>query len=221
MVSMRYLSSMLCCFVLCFAKESEPTSSYQPYVAKNYTYLKGMQGFTDALLDLHFKLYQGYVNNCNLLMEKLNNLESSQQMRSLEWGAFKRRLGWEFDGMRLHELYFENMGGKGDSKKGPEIIKALEKEFSSFNQWKDAFIATGLMRGIGWVILYQDKATKKLINTWISEHDLGHLASCSPLLVMDVWEHAYITEFGLNREKYIQAFFQNIDWKVVNQRFLE
>ena len=154
-------------------------------------------------------------------MEKLNNLESSQQMRSLEWGAFKRRLGWEFDGMRLHELYFENMGGKGDSKQGPEIIKALEKEFSSFNQWKDAFIATGLMRGIGWVILYQDKATKKLINTWISEHDLGHLASCSPLLVMDVWEHAYITEFGLNREKYIQAFFQNIDWKVVNQRFLE
>ncbi len=189
------------------------------YTPKDFSYLKGMNGFSNALLELHFTLYQGYVKNCNLLLEKLQALDDSQQMRSAEWGALQRRLGWEFDGMRLHELYFENLAGKGDKKDGAEIVSALEKQFGSFESWKQAFISTGMIRGIGWVVLYKDPITQKLINCWINEHDVGHLATSSPIIVMDVWEHAYLTEYGLNREKYIQAFFENIDWKVVNRRF--
>lgn len=191
------------------------------YTAKDFQHLKGMQGFSSALLDLHFTLYQGYVKNTNLILQELDQLESSGKMRSYDYGALKRRLGWEFDGMRLHELYFENLGGKADPKSAPKLMQALESQYGSFAAWKESFIATGMMRGIGWVILYIDPMTKKLVNTWINEHDVGHLATCHPLLVMDVWEHAYITEYGLNREQYIQAFFKNIDWVVVNKRYLQ
>lgn len=191
------------------------------YSAKDFSYLKGMAGFPNSLLELHFTLYKGYVKNCNTILEKLQSIEHAQQMRSIEWGALKRRLGWEFDGMRLHELYFENLGGKGEFKPDLKIVKAIEAQFGSYKKWKEAFLSTGLIRGIGWVILYEDPIEKKLLNVWINEHDVGHLATCAPLLVMDVWEHAYITEYGLDREKYIQAFFDNIDWKIVNQRFVQ
>ena len=80
------------------------------YTAKDFQHLKGMEGFSSALLDLHFTLYQGYVKNTNLILQELEQLESSGKMRSYDYGALKRRLGWEFDGMRLHELYFENLG---------------------------------------------------------------------------------------------------------------
>jgi Fe-Mn family superoxide dismutase len=219
------LSKALCILALslvnplCGGQTEDKKELNIAYTPKDFSYLKGMSGFSNSLLDLHFSLYQGYVKNCNLLLEKLQALEDAEQMRSVEWGALKRRLGWEFDGMRLHELYFENLGGKGDRKGGSEIVAALEKQFGSFEAWKQAFISTGMIRGIGWVILYKDPLSQKLINCWINEHDVGHLATSAPLIVMDVWEHAYLTEYGLNREKYLQVFFENIDWKVVNRRF--
>jgi Fe-Mn family superoxide dismutase len=199
---------------------SKATSTYS-YKPRDFSYLKGMPGFSNALLDLHFSLYQGYVKNCQAVLDKLQSLENAGQERSLEWGALKRRLGWEFDGMRLHELYFENLGGKGEQKAASQMLKAIEMQFGSYQKWKEAFISTGMMRGIGWVILYHDPVEKKLINVWINEHDVGHLATSAPLLVMDVWEHAYITEYGLNREKYIKAFFDNIDWSIVDRRFAQ
>jgi Fe-Mn family superoxide dismutase len=219
------ISKALCILALsltCLLSEGqgeEKKKSQNSYTPKDFSYLKGRSGFSNSLLELHFSLYQGYVKNCNLLLEKLQALEEADQMRSIEWGALKRRLGWEFDGMRLHELYFENLGGKGDKQGGVEIVSAIEKQFGSFETWKQAFISTGMIRGIGWVVLYKDPMTQKLINCWINEHDIGHLSTSAPILVMDVWEHAYLTEYGLNREKYIQTFFENIDWKIINRRF--
>jgi Fe-Mn family superoxide dismutase len=178
-----------------------------------------MLGFTEPMLQLHFKLYEGYVKNTNDLLQQLQELSDSGKEGSVAYGALKRRLGWEFDGMRLHELYFGNLGGNGTpDAKSPLYVKIVA-QFGSFDRWKKDFIATGLMRGIGWAVLYLDPSQKRLVNSWINEHDVGHLAGGNPILIMDLFEHAYITEYGLDRAKYIDAFFKNIDWCVVQSRY--
>lgn len=191
------------------------------FKAKNFSQIYGMEGFSDQLLSMHFKLYEGYVKNTNLLQDKLTELVSQGRDRTPEYAGLKRMFGWEFDGMRLHEYYFGNLGGKGKVNSDSPIYRKIIQEFESYAKWKQDFVATGMMRGIGWVILYFDDKTGRLTNTWINEHDLGHLTGNAPLLVMDVFEHAYITEYGLDRNKYIQVFFQNIDWDEVNKRFTE
>jgi len=187
----------------------------QMYTVKDYSRLYSMQGFDQKLLQMHFTLYAGYVKNTNLLLEKLQSMNESG---AYEYGALKRRFGWEYDGMRLHELYFENLGGNGKLDSDSKIQSLLVQQFGSFENWKKDFIATGLIRGIGWTILYMDPVQKRLVNTWINEHDVGHLAGGVPLLVMDVFEHAYMPQFGLDRNKYIETFFFNLDWKEVERR---
>lgn len=198
-------------------QRSRPAQS--EYQAKDYSYLFGMAGFSDALLKLHFQLYQGYVKNSNLLLARLKELEQQDKELSYDYGALKRRVAWEYNGMRLHEYYFDGFGGSEPLDKASELYQKLSKDFGSYEAWKRNFIATGMMRGIGWVILYRDLQTGRLFNTWINEHDLGHLAGGEPLLVMDVFEHAYITQYGLDRGKYITSFFENIDWEKINKRF--
>ncbi|MBS0604122.1 MAG: superoxide dismutase [Verrucomicrobia bacterium] len=191
------------------------------FIAKEYSYLYGMPGFSDALLKMHFQLYQGYVKNTNLLLNRLRELEMQDKDQTYDYGALKRRLGWEWDGMRLHELYFENLGGHDPLDKSDPLFLRIVKDFGSYDNWKKNFISTGLIRGIGWVILYRDPLSGRLFNTWINEHDLGHLAGGEPILVMDVFEHAYITQYGLDRGKYIGAFFDNIHWGKVSGRYNE
>lgn len=189
-----------------------------PYTAKDYSKLIGMEGFSETLLKNHFTLYQGYVNNTNKLMDTLSGMLKEGKTGTPEYAELKRRMGWEFDGMRLHECYFENLGGKGALDKAGKLGKKLAEEFGSYDDWERDFKGVGTMRGIGWVILYQDDVTGKLVNQWINEHDTGHLAGCIPLLVMDVFEHAYMTDYGLKRADYITTFFKNIKWDVVQSR---
>ena len=146
------------------------------FSSKDYSHLLGMAGFDNRLLQMHFTLYEGYVKNANLLLSKLEAMRETDQTGSYEYGALKRRFGWEYDGMRLHELYFENLGGNGEFNKTGPFASALIQQFGSFENWKKDFVATGLMRGIGWAILYVDPIQKKLVNTWINEHDVGHFA---------------------------------------------
>lgn len=192
--------------------------SLTPYVAKDYSSLIGMPGFSDDLLKMHFKLYEGYVKNANDLMSKLQTLSGSN---TYEYGALKRRFGWEFDGMRLHELYFDNLGGNASVDPKSSLYLALASQFGSFEKWKKDFIATGTMRGIGWALLYLDPEADRLMNVWINEHDTGHLATGQPLLIMDVFEHAYMPQYGLDKAKYIDAFFNNIDWDIVTKRYVD
>jgi len=188
------------------------------YQIKDYAHLLGMNGFSDILLNNHFKLYQGYVKNVNLILDKLSALLGAGGDRSPEYAELKRRFGWEFNGMRLHEFYFENLGGK--EQIGPEspIYKKITEDFGSFDIWKQDFVSTGVLRGIGWVILCMEPSNKRLINVWINEHDAGHIAGAQPILVMDVFEHAYFTDYQLDRSKYIEVFFNNINWSGVSKR---
>lgn len=196
-------------------KGKEGGSMYQ---AKDYSKLLGMAGFSDTLLKNHFTLYQGYVTNTNKILELLDELAKAGKGNSPEFSELKRRFGWEFNGMRLHEYYFENLGGTGQLGSSSPLAQKLAKEFGSVQNWESDFKAVGAMRGIGWVILYQDDITGRLFNAWINEHDVGHLSGCRPLLIMDVFEHAFMIDYGLKRADYIQAFFQNINWEAVERR---
>lgn len=205
------------------AQKSEDTGggaqrSVQPYTAQQYPALNGMAGFSEKLIADHLKLYQGYVNNVNALSDKLAALLADGKERTPEYAELKRRFGWEFGGMRLHELYFGNLGGGAP---GPDsrLYKALVRNFGGFEAWKKDFTATGAMRGIGWAVLYQDKASGRLFNAWVNEHDAGQLAGCEPILVMDVFEHAFLTDYRLERAKYIEAFMNAIDWQAAEKRF--
>ncbi|HOG47838.1 MAG TPA: Fe-Mn family superoxide dismutase, partial [Anaerolineae bacterium] len=157
------------------------------YQAMDFNYLLGMPGFSDALLKNHFSLYQGYVNHTNKEIETFTRLEREGKSDSLEFQETKRHFGWEFDGMRLHEFYFSNLGGAGDINETGELKALVATQFGSYEAWEKDFKATGAVRGVGWAILYQDTLTGRLANFWINEHDKGHPAGCMPILVMDCW----------------------------------
>lgn len=192
------------------------------YEAKNFNHLLGLAGLSDKLLENHFILYQGYVNNFNKLDEILVGMEKEGKYGIPEFAELNRRLGWEFNGMRLHELYFNNLAKTPQKiNEQLDLFKAIMKEFGSYEFWEKDFKAMGAMRGIGWVVLYYDEEEGRLFNVWINEHDAGHFSGCVPLLVMDVFEHAYMLDYGIKRADYIEAFMKAIDWKAANSRLLD
>jgi Fe-Mn family superoxide dismutase len=198
-------------------KTMERSQKNMTYVAKDYSNLLDMQGFSDTLLKNHFTLYQGYVTNTNKLADILRQMLEAGNVGTPEYAELKRRFGFEFNGMRLHEIYFENLGGKGVSDY-PAISVALAQEFGSLEKWEKDFRAMGNIRGIGWVSLYQDPASNRLFNCWINEHEVGHLAGCTPLLLMDMFEHAFMTDYGLKKADYVESFFKNVNWAAVGKR---
>ena len=184
------------------------------YTAKNFEHLIGTEGFSEALLKNHFTLYEGYVTNTNKLVELLD----TKEIGTPEYSELQRRLGWEWNGMRMHELYFGNMKSDGTAMKDGTLKQKIEKIYGSVEKWQEGFIGVGKMRGIGWVVLAHDKESDELFSTWVNEHDVGHLVGTTPLLVMDVFEHAFMLDYGIKRADYITAFMKCIDWATVEQR---
>ena len=181
------------------------------YDIKDFSQLLGIKGMSDTILKNHFTLYEGYVNNTNKLVDLMN----SKEVGTPEFSELHRRFGWEWNGMRLHELYFENLS-KEKKIIGVKIKNEIERVWGSFENWEKEFIGMATMRGVGWVMLVKDG--DYLFNVWVNEHDLGHLAQTKVLLVMDVFEHAYITDYGIKRIDYINTFIENIDWDIVEKR---
>lgn len=187
------------------------------YEAKDYSHLLGLEGFSDTLLGNHFKLYQGYVANTNKVLEEINKHEPGTP----EHSELTRRFGWEFNGMRLHELYFENMvkDNKHDFADDTPLIKLIKQQFGSSEACRKDFMDKAKLRGIGWMVMYYDPQGKYIFNTWIGEHAENHLAGCTPLVVMDMWEHAFMVDYGLDKGAYINAFIKALDWNVAEKRF--
>jgi Fe-Mn family superoxide dismutase len=137
------------------------------------------------------------------------------------YSELTRRLGFEYNGMVLHEYYFDNLksGGGGDPDRTAKFIESAESSFGSYEIWKTDFVGIGKMRGVGWAICNQNPANGRLSNHWITLHETGNIAGFDPVLVMDVWEHAYLLDYKpAERPKYIEAFFSNIDWSMVEKR---
>lgn len=184
------------------------------YSPQNYKRLLGTPGFSDQMLHNHFTLYEGYVKNTNTLVEFLD----TKEIGSSEYAELQRRLGWEWNGMRLHELYFGNMKKEKNEMNDGALKEKIQKIYGSVDNWKKNFIGVGTMRGIGWVILYLDTQSDEMFNVWITEHDAGHFSGCKPLLVMDVFEHAYMLDYGLKKIDYMESFWNAVDWSVVEGR---
>ncbi len=184
------------------------------YKLKNFESILGNGILGDDLLRGHFGLYEGYVKNTNKALDLMKNKKGDY-----EFGEISRRFGWEWNGMRLHELYFGNLvkGGSG-LKESDNLYKKIVEDFGSYDNWESNFKSKASMRGIGWVILYLDKESKKLFNVWINEHSEGHLSGAEPLLVLDVFEHAFMPG-GLKKPDYIEAFFKLICWHTVSRRY--
>jgi len=185
--------------------------------------LAGLTGISDKTLEMHFKLYEGYVTNTNTLNERIAAILADGKVDQEEMPAyseFTRRLGFEYNGMVLHEYYFENMkiGGGGDAPRG-DFRSAVERSYPSYEIWKADFVSVGKMRGVGWSICYLNPANGLVSNHWIEMHQSGNVAGFVPLVVMDVWEHAFLLDFKpADRPKYIEAFMANLDWNVVTKR---
>ena len=183
--------------------------------------LSGLKGISDRTLETHFSLYEGYVKNTNMLTENLLEITHKKKVSGKDpaYAELTRRLGFEYGGMVLHEYYFENLAPNGKGSLGKETKDAIEKSFAAFETWSADFAAVGEMRGVGWAILYQDPVTQQLSNHWIALHHIGVPSGFKPILVMDVWEHAYLLDHKPSeRGKYIDAFFSNINWDVVQRR---
>jgi superoxide dismutase, Fe-Mn family len=190
------------------------------YQANDYSKLLGMKGFSDTLLKNHFTLYQGYVTNTNKVIDTLIQMQKDGKSGTPEYAELKRRFGWEFNGMRLHEYYFDNLGGRSGLDHYDPLGKQMQCDFGSYEAWEKDFKATGSMRGIGWAVLYQDNINRRFFNVWVNEHDVSHLAGCVPILIMDVFEHAFMLDYGLKRADYIEAFFQNINWTAAGSKLI-
>lgn len=193
------------------------------YTAKTFD-LSDLTGISNETLAMHFKLYEGYVTNTNVLNQRIADLIGSGTLDPTQSAAFselKRRFGFEYNGMVLHEYYFENMQkhGTGDPSTGDQFVNAATESFGDYDVWKADFMNTGKMRGVGWAAVYQDPSNGAISNHWINLHETGNVAGYKPILIMDVWEHAFIKDYApVDRPKYIEAFFSNINWEVVNSR---
>lgn len=193
------------------------------YQAREFN-LSGLNGISDRTLEIHFKLYEGYVKGTNDLNQRIADFLADgvvDQDETPAYSELKRRLGFEYNGMVLHEYYFGNMKkhGSGDPDQNSDFRKGAAESFGSYEIWKRDFVSVGKMRGVGWAICFQNPANGLLSNHWVSLHEVGNVSGFVPVLVMDVWEHAFILDYKpAERPKYIEAFFSNIDWDTVDGR---
>jgi Fe-Mn family superoxide dismutase len=195
--------------------EQRPT-----HTAKKFD-LSGLAGISDHTLEVHFGLYEGYVKNANLLDEQIADLVRGGKASGADphFAELTRRLGFEYNGVVLHEYYFSNLTKRAGAKPPSDLESALAEPFGDFEMWRKDFSAVGGMRGVGWAIAYYDPRLQRISNNWVTLHEVGNVAGFVPLLVMDVWEHAFMFDYKPSeRGKYIEAFLANVDWNVVGNR---
>jgi len=197
------------------------TLAAQSYAPQKWN-LSGLKGISDKTLELHFGLYEGYVKNTNLLNEHLAaKIGAGSTANDPEFSELTRRLGFEYNGMRLHELYFDNLTASS-GEPGSTVRDAVSSAYGDFEHWKADFIAVGGMRGVGWAIAYQDPSNGRITNHWVELHQGGNVAGFAPIVVMDVWEHAFLLDYKpAERGKYIEAFFANLNWAEIALRLVQ
>lgn len=199
------------------------TATMQKYDVRPYD-LTGLEGLSDEQIAQHKKLYEGYVNNTNKLQDEIRQLIEKGEADGLNphFAELKRRYGFEFNGMVLHEYYFSNLKANGgELPRGGQLSKALEESFGSVENWQKDFMGVAKMRGVGWAILFQDNRTGRLSNHWITLHEEGNVAGFRPILVIDIWEHAFTVDYKpTERGKYLEAVMKNIDWNKVESRLM-
>ena len=181
-----------------------------------------LEGLSPKQIEVHLKLYAGYVKNTNLLNATIESYKATED----EGGRYalseiKRRLGFEFDGMRMHEYYFSQWEkGAAALTPGGALETSLARQYGSIEKFLAEFKAVGMMRGIGWAVLYFDKNAGLFHTAWVGDHEFGQLSGLPVIMAMDMWEHAYMVDYvPADKSQYVEAFFKNLNWSVIEQRF--
>jgi superoxide dismutase, Fe-Mn family len=190
------------------------------FTPKTFT-IPELSGISAKNIEEHLKLYKGYVSNANLIINKMKEYSADAVGNAYAMSEILRRFAFEFDGMRNHEYYFSAFeGGPKPLAEASEFKTALTKQVGSFDDFLANFKTLATTRGIGWAILYYDKQTNLFLATWVEEQHLGHLTGLSPVLALDMWEHAYVYDYPTSeKKKYIEAFFANVNWEVIEENF--
>jgi len=180
---------------------------------------KELKGISEKQIEYHFEThYKGYVSKLNEVWEKLKTADRTKANQNYsEYRALKVEESFNHQGVLLHELYFENLRGGAKTKPSGKLMEYLNSSFGSLDKWKEDFKACGLALR-GWAVLVHDANNKMLINDGLDAHNVYGLLGTTPLLVLDVYEHAYYVDYGPKRAAYIDAFFENINWNVVSKR---
>lgn len=181
-----------------------------------------LKGISQKNIEEHLKLYEGYVKHSNLILEKIEALKVDAEANAYALGEVQRRFGFEYNGMRNHEVYFDSLSeGAIDLPGESELKSQIEIDFGSFEGWLEQFKATALTRGIGWAMLYYDRKDKRLLNAWIDEQHLGQLQDCTLILALDMWEHSYVADYQPSGKKqYVEDFFANLNWQNIERNFV-
>ncbi|HEY5588102.1 MAG TPA: Fe-Mn family superoxide dismutase [Candidatus Paceibacterota bacterium] len=190
------------------------------YTPKTFQ-LGELNGISSKNIEEHLKLYKGYVTNSNLVLNKIKEYETDPTGNAYVLSELHRRFAFEFGGMRNHEYYFSSLeGGAKEIKEDSNLFQKITEDGNNFSSWLENFKALAITRGVGWAMLYYDKETNKLLTQWVDEQHIGHLVSCSPILCLDMWEHAYYLDYiPADKKKYIEAFFENLNWEVVEHNY--
>lgn len=189
------------------------------YKTRSFPMEAGLPGLSKEMLGEHTTLYRGYVSRTNALLKELQAAEVEAKTTTAVQES-RRRLGFEFSGMRLHELYFETLRARATPPSPAHPLQqAIASTWGSFEAWWAAFKSTCTMTGIGWGALVKDPSTGRLMNAWLQDHENAVVVGTVPILVVDVWEHAYVKDYGATaRSKYVDAIKPLIDWGVVESR---
>lgn len=192
----------------------------KPFTPKTFN-IPTLIGISTKTIEEHLKLYEGYVKHTNLVLEKVAELKVDSDKNTYALGEINRRFGFEYNGMRNHEVYFASLEGGAQAPSASDALhKAITETWGSFDAWLAEFKAISLTRGIGWAMLYYDNIDKRLLNTWIDEQHLGQLQNCTLILGLDMWEHSYVADYQPSgKKKYVDDFFANLNWKVVEKNF--
>ncbi|MBP6884395.1 MAG: superoxide dismutase [Candidatus Pacebacteria bacterium] len=181
-----------------------------------------LKGISAKNIEEHLKLYAGYVKFANYIQNQITELSKDSEKWAYELGELQRRFAFEYDGMRNHEIYFASFEG-GARGIGAEsaLALAIQKEWGSFEVFLARMKAVAMTRGIGWAMLYQDKASGHLLMQWVDEQHLGHLQGLKPILALDMWEHSYVADYQPSGKKqYVEDFFENLNWIKVEENFM-
>ena len=192
----------------------------ETFIVKEFNIPK-LNGISEKTIEEHLKLYKGYVTNANLVLNKIEEYKKDATANAYVLSELHRRFSFEWGGIKNHEIYFSSLsGGAKELKDDSNLKRAIVQNELSFEKWLEEFKTLALTRGVGWAMLYYDKETGKLFNTWVDEQHLGHLVGASPILALDMWEHSYYLDYTpAEKKKYVEAFFTNLNWEVVEGNF--
>lgn len=181
--------------------------------------LSGVQGLSKKAIDLHLGLYKTYVEQLNKLLEQSPLANASPAPLTVD--GYNRRFAFEYNGVVLHELFFEQLSGKRDaSLTEGEFADALQDSHGGFSGWKSAVETLGKTRGVGWVLAVRERGQARLHTCWIDLHQMVLPANTEVVFALDLWEHAFMIDFTpAQRADYVKTILENTDWSVVERRF--